>query len=306
MECCNHSYLFHFKSFVNSVLEYLTMKFSLWTDYGAMNSKPVFKAFEKSLRDAGCTVVFNDMDADVAVIWSVLWNGRMAQNKKVWDTFQSLGKSVIVLEVGGIKRGETWKVALNGINGEAYFGPMGQDGSRAEKLGLKLTPWQRNDDGDIIICCQHPKSHQWRMQPSVSRWVEQVVDTIRSQTARRIVIRPHPRFRLDSIEHEWQNVVKQMPQHINGSYDDFDFAPSNAWAVISWSSNPGPQSAIQGIPVFTGPESLAYLVANKDLKDIEDPKYYEREDWMNNYAWTEFTLDEIEKGLPFNRLTSKL
>lgn len=282
------------------------MIFSLWTDYGAMNSKPVFKAFEKSLRDAGCTVVFNDMNADVAVIWSVLWHGRMAQNKKVWDYFQSQGKQVIVLEVGGIKRGETWKVALNGINGEAYFGPMGQDDSRAKQLGLKLEPWQRNDNGDIIICCQHNKSHQWRMQPSVSRWVSELIDTLRSYTGRRIVIRPHPRNLLESIEHEWKNVVRQSPQHIRNSYDDFDFNPKDAWAVISWSSNPGPQSVIQGIPVFTGPESLAYLVANKELKDIEDPKYYEREDWLNNYAWTEFTLDEIEQGLPFNRLTSKL
>ena len=141
------------------------MIFSLWTDNGAMNSKPVFQAFEKSLKDAGCTVVHNSLDADVAVIWSVLWHGRMAQNKKVWDDFRSKGKHVIVLEVGGIKRGETWKVALNGVNGEAYFGPMGQDGTRAEKLGIKLKEWQRNEDGDIIICCQHDKSHQWRNQP---------------------------------------------------------------------------------------------------------------------------------------------
>ena len=35
------------------------MIFSLWTDNGAMNSKPVFSAFEKSLKDAGCSVVHN-------------------------------------------------------------------------------------------------------------------------------------------------------------------------------------------------------------------------------------------------------
>ena len=37
------------------------------------------------------------------------------------------GKPVIVLEVGGIKRGITWKVGLNGINREANFGPKGND-----------------------------------------------------------------------------------------------------------------------------------------------------------------------------------
>ena len=94
--------------------------------------------------------------------------------------------------------------------------------------------------------------------------------------------------------------------HVEGSYDDFDFNPSNAWAVISWSSNPGPQAVIKGIPVFTGPESLAYLVSNKDLRDIEEPKYFERQDWLNNYVWTEYTIEEIAAGIAFNRLTSKL
>ena len=111
---------------------------------------------------------------------------------------------------------------------------------------------------------------------------------------------------LSAIEHEWTNVSRVSPMHIQGSYDDFDFDPSNAWAVISWSSNPGPQAVIKGIPAFTGPESLAYLVANKNLSSIEDPKYFQREDWFNNYVWTEYTLDEISSGVAFNRLTSKL
>jgi hypothetical protein len=45
-----------------------------------------------------------DNTCDVAVIWSVLWQGRMAGNKKVWDDFRSQGKPVVVLEVGGLLR----------------------------------------------------------------------------------------------------------------------------------------------------------------------------------------------------------
>ena len=69
------------------------MKFSLFTDYGAQNSKPVFDAFATSLSSAGHTVVNNDWDSDVAVIWSVLWNGRMAGNEKVWLDFQAVSAS---------------------------------------------------------------------------------------------------------------------------------------------------------------------------------------------------------------------
>ena len=46
------------------------MKVSLWTDYGALNSKPIFTAFERSLVDNGYSVLHNSSNADVNVIWA--------------------------------------------------------------------------------------------------------------------------------------------------------------------------------------------------------------------------------------------
>ena len=60
------------------------MKFNLWTNHGAMNSTPVFKAFEIGARKLGHDVVHNSTDG-VDVIWSVLWYGRMSKNKSIWD-----------------------------------------------------------------------------------------------------------------------------------------------------------------------------------------------------------------------------
>jgi len=282
------------------------MKFGLWTEYGAMNSKPIFEAFAEGCRQEGHELVYNNLDTDVAVIWSLLWNGRMAQNKRVWDHFQYNDKPVIVLEVGGIKRGTTWKMGVNGINAGGYFGPKGHDNTRAKELGLKLKPWVHNNDGPIVICCQHPKSHQWRDQPALAPWVTDIIENIRYYSGRDIIIRPHPRYPLDSIEYEWKNVYRQLPQHVQGSYDDFDFDPTNAWAVISWNSNPGPQSVIQGIPAFVGPESLAKPVANTNLQHIETPITPDREQWLNDYAHTEWTVEEIATGFPLKRLTSKI
>ena len=45
------------------------MKIEVWTEHGPQNSKPIFEAFIKSLRDAGEEVVLNkSCNADVAVI----------------------------------------------------------------------------------------------------------------------------------------------------------------------------------------------------------------------------------------------
>ena len=278
------------------------MKVSLWTDYGALNSKPVFDAFANGcFHYPGINVVYNDPSADVNVIWSVLFNGRMARNKEVWEQ----NKPTIVLEVGGIKRGTTWKVGLNGINRDAYFGPKGNDNTRAKNLGLKLQPWRTSGE-HILICGQHDKSLQWKNMGSMANWMLKTIDTIKLHTNLPIIFRPHPRCPLPEIEREWTNVRREEPKKIPNTYDDFDMSFKGAWATVSWSSNPGIHSIIAGIPAFTGPSSLAYDVANKDLKDIHTPTLPDRQQWLNDYAHTEYTIEEISQGIPHKHLTSKL
>ena len=289
------------------------MIFCLYTDYGALNSKPVFEAFEKSLKDAGHTVIYNEpyrvMDHydnyDVAVIWSVLWNGRMSKNKQIWDINRQLGKPVIVLEVGGIQRGTTWKVGLNGINRDAYFGDMGNSSDRATLLNLEVKPW-RTDGKYILICGQHEKSEQWRDQPQMSRWVMETIENIQAHTDRPILFRPHPRCRLEAIETQYKNVYRQEPRQIPNSYDDFDMGFDNVYCTVSWTSNPGIHSVIEGVPAYTSTSSLAWDVSIKSLTNINNPPLLDRQQWLNDYAWTEFTIQEIEQGIPLNRLTSKL
>jgi len=277
------------------------MKFSLWTDYGALNSKPVFDAFANSLNNNGHDVAYNDPSADINVIWSVLFNGRMAGNKAVWEQ----QKPTIVLEVGGIKRGTTWKVGLNGINRDAYFGPSGNSSDRVRLLGLQVKPWKY--DGEyILIAGQHDKSLQWKDMPSMATWVHDTITFIRAQTDRPIIFRPHPRCPLPAIEYDFKNVKRQTPKQIKNTYDDFDMQFDNIWATVSWSSNPGVHSIINGVPAFTGPSSLAFDVAEQNLRNIENPLYGDRTQWLNDYAHTEYTIEEISQGIPLKHLTSKL
>jgi len=291
------------------------MIFCLYTDYGALNSKPVFEAFAKSITDAGHTVIYNEpyrvidhySNYDVAVIWSVLWNGRMTHNKQVWEQNRKLNRPVIVLEVGGIERGTTWKVGLNGINRDAYFGDKDNDRTRADSLGLVCKPWRSNGDF-ILVCGQHDKSLQWQNMPRMSNWFLNTYDEIRKYTERPIVFRPHPRCRLEHIERGLKNVYRQEPQHVNGTYDNFDMGFDNVWATVSYSSNPGTHSCINGVPAFVSTHSLAYSVGNDIdfLYDIENPLMPDRQQWLNDYAHTEYTIEEISQGTPLKHLTNQL
>jgi hypothetical protein len=281
------------------------MKFSLWRQHGALNSRPVFDAFADSLVDAGHVVCANDVSCDVDVIWSVLWNGRMAANKRIWEDNRRNKKPTIVLEVGGIKRGTTWKVGLNGINRDAFFSSMGNNSVRADKLGLSLKPWRTNGSY-ILICGQHEKSLQWENMPNMTAWLGNTINTIRENTDLPIYWRPHPRYPVQYVEQDFKDVIRQTPNKLESTYDDYDFNVRDAWATVCWSSNPGPHSIIAGIPAFVGPSSLAYDVASSNLDDILFPSMPDRRQWLNDYAHTEYTLEEISAGIPLKNLTSEL
>lgn len=277
------------------------MKISLFNNFGALNSVPVFAAFEQGLRALGIQSNSHDINADVAVIWSMLWSGRMRHNREIWKTFRGSGRNVIVLEVGMLKRGRTWKLGLNGVNRCAWFGQDLQE-NRAHKLGIHLQPWHQGEH--IVIAVQRSDSEQWSGLPETTAWVEQTVAKIKSVTNRPIVVRPHPRQRIAGIA----GVTVRQPQPLISTYDCFDFDTdlANAWCVINENSGPGCQSIIAGVPAFVGTDSLAAPVANLNLSDIEKPWMPDRTAWLEDIAHTEWTVEEIASGLPIQRLLPRL
>ncbi len=281
------------------------MKFSVFPQNSAIAGRPVFEAFIASLKDDNIDVVENNMDADVAVIWSVLWHGRMSANKAVWDHYRSQNKPVIVLEVGGIKRNETWKVGVNGINRDASFGNEECDEKRVKKLGLELKPW-KTAGSDIIVCGQHGASEQWRGMPPVDEWMINITKEIRQYTDKRIVLRPHPRHKVTLDFGKFINVLVANPKQIEGTYDDFNFeeALQRSWAVVCHSSNPAINAVMGGIPVFVSSSSLCYDVGLDilDLSKINEPLYPDRRQWLRDLSYTEWTIDEIGAGEPWDRI----
>ena len=166
----------------------------------------------------------------------------------------------------------------------------------------------RTDGEYILICGQHDKSLLWKNMPRMSNWFLNIYDEIRKHTDRPIIFRPHPRCRLEHIERGLKHVYRQEPRHINNTYDDFDMGFNNVWATISYSSNPGIHSIIEGVPAFVSTHSLAYPAGNDIdfLHNIEQPVMPDRTQWLNDYAHTEYTVEEIAQGIPLKRLTNTL
>jgi len=274
------------------------MQVSLYNQFGARNSAPVFEAIAQGLQRLGISVSYHNDSADIAVIWSVLWSGRMRRNQAVWQTYTQSGRTVIVAEVGMIDRGRTWKLGVNGTGRQCYPNAVDQP-DRDKILGMQIHPWRRSGQ-NIVIALQRADSYQWHGQPAINQWLQHTVDKIRQHSDRPIVVRPHPRYPVTVPA----GCMSVKPRLLTNTYDSFDFDNTlvNAWAVVNWNSAPGPQAAIAGVPVFVGNASLAAEVGNTDLSMIENPQYPQRQQWLTWLAHTEWTVNEIALGLPLSRL----
>lgn len=275
-----------------------TMRVSIFDQYGALNSPPVFEAIRTGLDRLGITHTSMDSSADVAVIWSQLWHGRMKNNQGIWETFRKSNRPVLVVEVGMLRRGSSWKLGLNGTGNTAYYG-RDLIPNRASHLRLEAKPWSQSGY-NIVIAAQRSDSEQWAGQPPTVAWLTETANTIRKYTDRPIIIRPHPRQRINDIP----GCVIEMPRSIPGTYDSFDYerSLSTAWAVINHNSGPGSQAILKGVPAFVGSSSLAAPVGNADLSAINSPARPDRTAWLEQLAHTEWYIDEIASGLPLERL----
>lgn len=276
------------------------MRFKLHQANGALNSPAIFSAVEHGIRAAGYSVT-ND-ESDIEVIWSVLWQGRMKPNQLIYEQCLKNNKPVMIIEVGNLIRGQTWRLSFNNINGLGNFANTHDlDQLRGKKLGVLLHPKRISRSNKILLACQHEHSLQWQGQPRMHQWVEQTIECIRKYSDRKIVVRPHPRSPFSA---KLDNIEMSYPKAIKGSYDSYDFV-DDFYCVINHNSGPAIQAAIHGTPVITHSSSLAHPVSGV-VENIESIQVPDREDWFLKLCHTEWTVSEIMSGMPIRRLVESL
>lgn len=253
------------------------MRIAYFPNYAALNSGPVLDAVLQGCKAQGLSTVENSMNADIAIIWSALWAGRMQQNKIVYEHYKRENKPVVIVEVGALHRNITWKIAVDNITTNGYYGHLENlDRDRPRKLGIKLQT-NKLTHGRVLVAGQHNRSLQLA-GVSQEPWYVQQIHTMDKQ----VVVRPHPRCPLDRSCFP-KNVIWEQPQKLANTYDSFDMH----WdfdCVINYNSGPGIQATIAGVPVIVDKTSLAYGVVD-------------REQWLIEICHTEYTIEEIKQGL---------
>ena len=266
----------------------------------ALNSGPVMSAVLDCLRTNGIQPQENSMSSDATIIWSVLWNGRMQANQSVYQHYRQQNKPVIIVEIGALHRGLTWKISVNNVTAQGYYGHLDQlDWDRPKKLNieLKMSKPRRNE---IVIALQHTKSLQVESILDMTQWLATTAQLIKNNTDRTVIVRPHPRCKIVIPP----GIKIETPRPLPGTYDSFDMH-YDCHAVVNYNSGPGIQAAIAGVRPVVDVSSLAYPVST-GFADIEQPYVVDRELWLRQICHTEYTVEELRQGLWLKRIQSEL
>ena len=159
-----------------------------------------------------------------------------------------------------------------------------------QTLGLQLQPWRQQGD-HVLVCLQ--RDGGWSMKGTdMTAWTVNTVRRLRELTSRPIVIRAHPKHRIDlSVLSDLTGVR----QSLHGTDLTQDLA--GAWAAVFYNSSASVAAVLAGIPVFaTDDDCVAWRMANPDLAQIEDPKMPAREQWLYDLSAAHWTDAESRSG----------
>jgi len=213
-----------------------------------------------------------------------------------------------------------WRVSLYSPMNNGDFLSENSPPDRWEMMkkmwNIKYQPWRKSNQDDPILFVLQPKDN-WSMDElDPIEWFNGVYEKIRPITDRQFLIRPHPNH-MAHIEER----VKEFPEDCKviigqkffsgdeKKYYRFNFqeAIANCHAVITHNSTASIDSCVRGIPTFvTSDLAICWDVANKDLNNIETPEYPDRDQWVCNIGYKQWTEKEIRDGTVFKRFKEKL
>ncbi len=266
--------------------------------------KPILDKFIRSVSKTDM-VSPNNLKADVAVIWSVLWKGRMEDNWAVYQHFQKRNKPVIILETGNLLRGKSFKVSIGHLDRSGVYAmPDVLDPQRIDLFSSAVRKVNRGKY--VLLCGQQDSSLLWGDAPPLLDWFEQCITNIREHSDRPIIIRPHPRQQLTNYNKlllKYGNVIYKAPT-TNRLTDKTDFQQilKLAWCVVGHNSGSLIEAAAKHIPVFCHPSSLCYPISNGELSNIEKAESKTNQDWLNYIVHTEWFEHEILSGIPWHNI----
>tara|TARA_A100001011_G_C14303233_1_gene841852 strand:- start:812 stop:1600 length:789 start_codon:yes stop_codon:yes gene_type:complete len=196
----------------------------------------------------------------------------------------SLNKNFYYIDTGylGNYKKKVWhRIIKNGFHmNQILEKPRG----RLDALNLERISWKK--DGRSILICPISKKSSIYYDVDPDKWLKDTISIIRLHSDRPIVIREKSPIRRNRIRES--SLFRALDNDI--------------FCLVTYNSIAAVESIYYGIPAFTLGENAACAVSSSDLSKIEYPVYPDREMWLRNIAYSQFTCEEMRNGTAINIL----
>lgn len=277
------------------------MKIAIYNNPSYYRSRSLAQAASIGCRRHGhIAPVFNTgeyrgVKGDAAVFYGFAGNC-----PRMFDAYRARGLPVVVMDLGywvrdSRKRMKGYnKVTVNSRHPDAYFQKRPHGSGRFDRLGLTIAPW-RECGKHILVCGMSAKAAN-AAGLRFLEWENAIVKEIRKVSDRPIVFRPKP-SRKGGVA--YISGTEQFPDHwpIQDCLQD-------AHICVARHSNACADALLAGVPVHCE-EGVASAMSTP-IAEIENPRMPDgRQQWANDVAYCQWTLDEINKGECWAHLKSE-
>jgi len=170
-------------------------------------------------------------------------------------------------------------------------------------MNIDIKPW-RKDGKHICLFLNRGIGGFSTFGKPCYEWAKETIQEIRKYSDRPILIRSHrhsgenqqlkeDKKNLDFILSNYKDITHTRLGETS-IYDDL----KNAWACVVYTSTSGAVAMLEGIPMFSTHEAcFSHQWSAGKLSEIEDPILNDRENYITHYANAHWNLDEVKKGL---------
>lgn len=227
-----------------------------------------------------------DADYDVAVFY-----GLQGCLKKVLAQYPKEGRKAVYIDLGywGRREGGVLagyhKLVVNDRHPNAYFQNRAHDRARFARFKLRPEPYRR-DSTHILLAGMGDKAAR-AAGHNPEAWEKAAIRAIRAETDLPIVYRPKP---------SWHAAKPLEGTVYSPASDALEPLFARCHAVVSHHSNVTVDGLVKGVPAFVW-EGVAVPMGLQDLAKINEPLLPEgREQWLNDIAYCQWNVAEMEDG----------
>jgi len=219
--------------------------------------------------------------------------------KRIKKTQEKAHRRRVIVDTGFICNGRTtdttssyMALGYDNIKRRAKYYNENSPSDRFDALGIKIKPW-RHDGRHIVVFGQNEIGVS-SYHTDIIGWFEKTIAYLNNTYKRPVIYRTHPN---QKVFPKGNYTLK--PFVGNPIENDLE----DAWCAVAFTTNAAIDAVIHGIPVFVGDDmNMAWDVAEKNIANLKSPAMPDREQWLYNLAYAQWSIKELATKQPWEHL----